>query len=68
MTEITVDSLPVAQLPDRYSIARSVLYNRLLELKIETEKRGNKAYVNAEQIELLVRSVAHPYSSRRHYG
>jgi len=59
MTETTVDSLPVAQLPDRYSIARSVLYGRLSDLKIKAEKRGNKAYVNAEQIELLDRFHAH---------
>jgi hypothetical protein len=53
MSAITVDSLPVAQLPTRYSISRSVLYNRLSDLKIETEKRGNKAYVNADQLRLL---------------
>ncbi|NJO74949.1 MAG: hypothetical protein HC833_15005 [Leptolyngbyaceae cyanobacterium RM1_406_9] len=59
MTETTVDSLPVAQLPNRYSIARSVLYGRLSELKIETEKRGNKAYVNAQQVDLLDRLHSH---------
>lgn len=53
MPETTIDSLPVASLPDRYGIARSVLYNRLTDLKIETEKRGNKAYVSADQLQLL---------------
>jgi len=53
MIETILDSLPVAQLPDRYGIARSVLYIRLSDLKIKPEKRGNKAYVNADQLKLL---------------
>jgi len=53
MTDVHVDSLPVASLQERYSISRSVLYERLSALQITTEKRGNKAYVNAQQIELL---------------
>lgn len=53
MIETILDSLPVAQLPDRYGIARSVLYIRLSDLRIKPEKRGNKAYVNADQLKLL---------------
>jgi hypothetical protein len=53
MTEALIDSLPVAQLPDRYRLSRSVVYERLSTLKIEPEKRGNKAYINAEQLALL---------------
>lgn len=53
MTESLIDSLPVAQLPDRYSLSRSVVYERLAALKIEPERRGNKAYINAKQLELL---------------
>lgn len=53
MTEALLDSLPVASLQKRYDIARSVVYERIKALRIETEKRGNKAYVNAQQIELL---------------
>jgi len=53
MTEALLDSLPVASLPDRYSISRSVLYDRIKALNVEPEKRGNKSYVNAHQLELL---------------
>ena len=53
MTETTLDSLPVASLQERYGISRSVLYERINALQISSEKRGNKAYVNAEQIQLL---------------
>jgi hypothetical protein len=40
-------------LPSRYGIARSNLYTRLKDLGIEPEKMGKKAYVNAEQLQLL---------------
>ncbi len=49
----TLDSLPVSQLPDRYGIVRSVVYTRLSDLHIKPEKRGNKSYVNADDLELL---------------
>ena len=48
-----IDRLPVAQLPSRYDISRTVLYERFAALKIEPERKGNKAYVNAQQLELL---------------
>lgn len=48
-----LDRLPVSQLPDRYNLARSAVYKRLEALGIKPERIGNKAYVNAQQIELL---------------
>ena len=48
-----VDRIPLSQLPSRYKIARSALYTRLKDLKIETFKLGKKAYVNAEQLQRL---------------
>lgn len=53
MTETTVDRLSVAQLPDRYHLSRSVLYERLADLQIKPDKVGNKAYVNAQQLQCL---------------
>ena len=34
-----IDLIPLAQLPSRYGIARSNLYNRLKDLKIESVKQ-----------------------------
>lgn len=48
-----IDRFPVSQLPSRYQIARSAIYTRMGELNITTEKIGNKAYVNAQQLQLL---------------
>jgi hypothetical protein len=48
-----IDRIPITQLPSRYGIARSNLYTRLKDLGIEPEKMGKKAYVNAEQLQLL---------------
>jgi hypothetical protein len=48
-----IDRVPVSQLPSRYSIARSALYTRLKDLKIEPEKQGKKAFVNANQLQQL---------------
>jgi hypothetical protein len=48
-----IDRVPVSQLPSRYSIARSALYTRLKDLKIEPEKQGKKAFVNATQLQQL---------------
>lgn len=48
-----IDRVPVSQLPSRYSIARSALYTRLKDLKIEPEKQGKKAFVNANQLKQL---------------
>lgn len=48
-----VDRVPVNQLTDRYSLARSAVYKRMADLGIEREKIGNRAYVNREQLALL---------------
>ncbi|XPM59892.2 MAG: hypothetical protein EDM05_022000 [Leptolyngbya sp. IPPAS B-1204] len=48
-----VDRIPVNQLMERYRLARSAVYKRIEDLGIKTEKIGNKAYVNAEQLRLL---------------
>jgi hypothetical protein len=48
-----VDLIPITQLPSRYDIARSNLYTRLKDLGIEPERQGKKAFVNAEQLQLL---------------
>ena len=38
--KMTIDLVPLSQLPSRYGIARSNLYNRIKELKIETGSRS----------------------------
>jgi hypothetical protein len=48
-----IDRVPISQLPSRYGIARSALYTRLKDLKIEPEKQGKKAFVNAFQLQQL---------------
>lgn len=48
-----IDEVPVSSLPDRYSVARSQIYNRINALGIETLKRGNKAYVDAGHLAQL---------------
>ena len=53
MSDGNVDRIPVNQLSDRYSLARSAVYKRMADLGIEREKIGNRAYVNAEQVKLL---------------
>jgi DNA-binding Lrp family transcriptional regulator len=50
---MTIDLVPLTQLTSRYGIARSNLYNRIKELKIETVKQGRKAFITVEQLELL---------------
>ncbi|MEM6451707.1 MAG: hypothetical protein AAF703_15480 [Cyanobacteria bacterium P01_D01_bin.105] len=53
MSDGSVDRIPVNQLSDRYSLARSAVYKRMSDLGIEREKIGNRAYVSAEQVKLL---------------
>lgn len=53
MRDGEIDRLPVNQLSVRYNLARSAVYNRIEALNIKSEKVGNKAYVNAEQVRLL---------------
>ena len=50
---MSVDLIPLSQLPSRYGIARSNLYTRLKDLKIESVKQGRRAFVTAASLELL---------------
>lgn len=50
---------PVAELPERYSISRQSVYDRLKFLNIATVKMEKKAHVTAEQQELLDRLHEH---------
>ena len=54
-----VDLIPLSQLPSRYGIARSNVYNRLKDLKIEPRKQGRKAFVSASDLKLLDQLHAH---------
>jgi DNA-binding Lrp family transcriptional regulator len=56
---MTIDLVPLTQLPSRYGIARSNLYNRIKDLKLESVKQGRKAFVNADQLQLLDGLHAH---------
>lgn len=53
MSEAEISRLPVGDLMVRYGISKSVLYERIKALRIETFTLGRKAYVSAEQIALL---------------
>lgn len=57
MTQL--DRVPVAQLPDKYGIVKSVLYDQINRLGIKPTKIGNKSYVSGEQLELLDQLDAH---------
>ena len=56
---MSVDLIPLSQLPSRYGIARSNLYNRLKDLKIESVKQGRKAFVTMAGLQLLDELHAH---------
>ncbi len=56
---MTVDLIPLSQLPSRYGIARSNLYTRLKDLKIESVKPGRKAFITATSLQLLDGLHAH---------
>ena len=53
MTETSLDLIPVSQLPSRYSVNRSVVYTRLKELNIKTQKIGKQSYIYATELNLL---------------
>lgn len=54
-----LDSFPVNELSDRYQLTRSNVYNRLSKLGIQAEKVGNKAFLNASQLEQMDRLDQH---------
>jgi len=49
----TIDRLLVRDLPERYGITRSVVYQRLHALGIQPEKSGRRSYVSGRNLELL---------------
>jgi hypothetical protein len=54
-----IDRFPVSDLPDRYSIGRTALYERMGVLAIKPEKQGNKSYVSGQQLQTLDDLDAH---------
>lgn len=56
---IEIDRFPVADLPDRYSIGRTTLYERMGVLAFKPEKQGNKSYVSGQQLQELDDLDAH---------
>ena len=48
-----LDSFAVADLPERYGVARSNIYKRLEGLSIKPEKIGGKSIINADQLALM---------------
>jgi DNA-binding Lrp family transcriptional regulator len=56
---VEVDLIPLSQLSERYAIARSNLYNRLKDLKIESIKQGKKAFITGSQLQILDGLDAH---------
>ncbi len=56
-TMTKLDRVPVAQLPDKYGIVKSVIYDRINRLGIKPTKIGNKSYVSGEQLGIEPRYV-----------
>ena len=50
---IEVDRIPLKHIPQRYGIARSLLYTRMKDLEIKPEKDSKQAYLNALQLAQL---------------
>lgn len=50
---------PVKDLPERYGIGRTMLYERINALSLTLEKVSNRAYVDEEQLKLLDGLDAH---------
>lgn len=49
-TLVEIESFPVKDLPDRYNIGRTILYERMNALNIIPEKQGNRGYIAIEFI------------------
>jgi hypothetical protein len=54
-----IDRFPVSDLPDRYDIKRTALYERFKALDLKPIKQGNKSYVDGEQLQQLDDLHAH---------
>lgn len=48
-----IDRFPVSELPSRYDIKRTALYERLKALDIKPVKQGNKSYVDGNHLQQL---------------
>ena len=48
-----IDRFPVSQLQSRYALARSAVYKRMQDLRIVPEKIGQRAYITAQQVQLM---------------
>ncbi|MDJ0707003.1 MAG: hypothetical protein QNJ46_27325 [Leptolyngbyaceae cyanobacterium MO_188.B28] len=48
-----IDRFPVGKLPARYDLVRSTLYARRKALGVRPQKIGNRAYINAKELNLL---------------
>ncbi|PSN13303.1 hypothetical protein C7293_16530 [filamentous cyanobacterium CCT1] len=48
-----IDRFPVSQLQSRYDLARSAVYKRMEQLGITPERIGQRAYINAWQLQLM---------------
>lgn len=48
-----VENISISQLYPRYNISRSTLYTRLKTLNLKPTKLGQRAYIDAQQLELL---------------
>ena len=57
-----LDYFPLSDLQDRYSIGLKQVYSRLTKLSIKPEKFGDKAFINASQLEKLDRLDKHEKS------
>jgi hypothetical protein len=60
-----IDRFPVSDLPARYDIKRTALYERLKALDIKPIKQGNKSYVDGDQLQLL--DDLHAHIGRGHW-
>lgn len=53
MSDAQLDSFPISESQHRYQIVCSNVYNHLEALNIKPEKKGGRADVNGEQLQLL---------------
>jgi hypothetical protein len=59
MVNTEIDRFPVADLPDRYNLKRTALYERFKALDIKPYKQSNKSYLDGDQLKQLDELHAH---------
>lgn len=57
--EVEIDNFPVSELQSRFNLGKQAVYNRLDALDIKPFKSGNRAYITADQLQLLDRIHEH---------